>query len=126
MISNTTELEVDRRNTAAFIDADPTVLVLTPRIQQKTTTGGFQWVDQPPRDPQRFKIIESNSRARTDVRVIGGTQHQVEFTLLGNWNAVIGAHDIFEYRGSEWEVLSLEYFNGYEQRAAVIRYGRQS
>jgi hypothetical protein len=60
------------------------------------------------------------------VRVIGGVEHVIEMTLLGNWDAVIGEHDIFTHRGSEWEILALDFFNGYEQRASVIRYGRKS
>lgn len=124
MKSNPTELAVDRRNTAAFIAADPTVILLTPRVRTKTGTGGYTWTEQPPRRPQTFKIVESNSRARTDVRVIGGVSHQVEFTLLGHWDAVIGENDIFTHEGAEWEVLALDYFNGYEQRASVVRYGR--
>lgn len=124
MKSNATELAVDRRNTAAFIAADPTILRLTPRVRTKSSTGGFVWDEQPPRPAQTFKIVESNSRAQTATRVIGGTQHEVEFTLLGHWDAIIGENDIFEHDGREWEVIALDHFNGYEQRAAVIRFGR--
>ncbi len=124
MIASQTELFVQRRNTAAFIAADPEEIVLTPRVQERTSTGGFKWVEQPPRAVQTFKIIERNTSAATITRVVGGEQHEVELTLLGHWDAVVGAHDIFEHRGARWEVLSVDHFNGYEQRAQVIRYGR--
>lgn len=123
MITNATELAVNRRNTAAFIAADPETIALTPRARTKTGTGGYTWTDLPPREPQDFKVVERNSNAITRTRVAGGEQAEEEFTLVGNWDAVVAEHDVFTLRGQDWEVIQVDWFNGYEQRAQVRRYG---
>lgn len=124
MITDPLELSTQRELTRAFIAADSETIVLIPRIMEKTSTGGRALVEQPAREPQDFKVIENVSRARSDTRVGGGEQHEEEFTILGNWDAVIGVHDIFTLRSAEWQVISVEWNNGYEQRAQVRRYGR--
>lgn len=124
MITDARELATQRELTRAFIDADFETLTLTPRVSGKTSTGGRGFTNQAPRLPQKFKIIENVSRAMTNTRVPGGEQHEEEFTLLGYWDAVIGVYDIFTLRGATWEVISIEWDNGYEQRAQVRRFGR--
>lgn len=124
MITNPTELATQRALTAAFIEANYETIVLTPRTQGKTTTGGFQYNNQPPRAPQKFHIIERVSNAMPRTRVIGGDQREEDFTLLGYWDAQVAVHDIFDLNGAQWEVLALMSDNGYERRATVMRYGR--
>lgn len=124
MIASADELAAQRRLTAAFIAADPETVVLIPRISQKTTAGGRTWVEQPPRVSQQFKVVERVSGAAIETHVIGGQQREEEMTLLGSWDAVIEARDIFTLRGSDWEVIEVQWDNGYERRAAVRRYGR--
>lgn len=119
---NATEQLVQRQLTAAFIEADFEMITLIPRELDKTSTGGKNFIEQPPREPQKFHIIEKGGAK--DGRVAGGTQHEEEFTLLGNWDALIGKHDVFTLRGNRWEVVKVEWGNGYEQRALVLRYGR--
>jgi hypothetical protein len=123
VITDDTELFVHRRNTAAFIAADHETITLIPRAHQRTSTGGFKWVELAPRPPQELKISERNSTARTDVRVIGGVQHEIEMTLVGLWDAEMAANDIFDHNGARWQIVQVEHFNGYEQRASVIRFG---
>lgn len=124
MITNASELATQRRITTAFIAADPETIVLIPREQTRTTTGGFVWTELTPRDPQDFKVIERVSGAATNNHVPGGQQHENEFTILGEHDVAIGVHDVFDLRGSRWEVAEVDWDNGYERRAAVIRYGR--
>jgi hypothetical protein len=124
VITNPTELAVNRRNTAVFIAADPDSIVLTPRTKQKTGTGGFSFVEGEPRVPQDFHIIpRNNGTGTTPTRVAGGQMREVEFTLMGNWDAQIAANDIFDHDGARWEVLSVDPPNGYEILAQVVRYG---
>lgn len=127
MIANPTELRVQRRNTAAFIAVDPETIVLTPREKTRTTTGGTVWTELPPREPQVFKIIPRSQTGAVSIdnRVGGGTMQEIEFTLLGNWDAQIGPHDIFRHDGAQWEVFEVDPSNGYEQRAQVVRFGQQ-
>lgn len=120
----TSELAVQRKITAAFIAAKFSMIALTPYVQQKTTTGGRQGIAQTPREPQRFHIIERVSTARSETHVPGGLQNEQEFTLLGNWDAVVEVHDRFTLEGNDWEVIAIDHNNGYERRAAVRRYGK--
>lgn len=124
MITDPTELAVQRALTAAFVDANFETIVLTPRTRVKTTTGGIKFTDQAPRAPQRFHVVETNSRAAVNPRVQGGSQDETQFSLVGYWDAQVAVHDRFVWNGEECEVAAVELFNGYEQRAVVNRYGR--
>lgn len=124
MITNPTELKVNRQNTAAFIDANHAVITLTPRTQTRTGTGGFTWTTGTPRTPQKFHFGERVTNAMPTNRVAGGTQRVEDYTLLGNYNAAIEVGDIFTLDGADWEVVALQQENGYERRATVIRYGQ--
>lgn len=123
MITDPLELATQRRMTRAFIDADHEIIVLTPYERTKTDTGGS--VDTPltPREPQKFHVIETDTAAPS-TRVPGGEKQTVDFVILGNWDAEVFPQDRFSLRGAEWEVKAVQFFNGYEQRAYVIRHGR--
>lgn len=118
------ELRAQRAITAAFVDANYQEIVLIPQIETKTSTGGKTWTDGAPRAPQRFHVIERVSSARIDTRVPGGEMRAEDFTLLGYWDAEIEVKDHFYFQGGHWEIQSIEFENGYERRASVIRYGR--
>lgn len=124
MITNPVELAAQIAMTAAFIDADPETITLIPRTSQKTAAGGRVWVEGTPRTPQTFKVTERVSTARIENRVPGGEQREDDMVLIGLPDAVIEAKDIFSLRGSEWEVIEVQWDNGYEKRASVRRYGR--
>lgn len=124
MISNPAELAMQRRQTAAFIEANHEVITLIPQMATKTGTGGRTTADGDARTPQKFQVIERMSTARTDSRVSGGKKRVEEYTLLGLYDAVIEPGDRFDYLGDQWEVQELEWDNGYERRAAVMRHGR--
>ena len=123
MIKDKQELAAQIRMTHAFVDADFEWITLIPRKQVRSSTGGLKWEEQAPREPQKFHITERVSNAMMDNRVAGGTQDEEEMTIVGYEDAVLAAHDIFTLRGSQWELKSVSWFNGYEQRAQVIRYG---
>jgi hypothetical protein len=123
VITNPLELATQRELTRVFIEQDFEWLTLVPRVQMKTTTGGYVFQEQPPRTPQMFKIIENISLSRTNLRVQAGTQRKEEFTILGKWDALIEVNDIFTLRGTQWEVVDPVWNNGYERRAQAIQYG---
>jgi hypothetical protein len=64
------------------------------------------------------------SGAATTTRVSGGEQRREEFMLIGHWDAVVEARDIFTFRDAEWEVIEVEWDNGYEKRVQVNRFAR--
>lgn len=122
-LEHSLEMDLQRRITAEFISTQPVMVTLTPRLKVKTATGGYAWAKQEDRPVQRMRLVES-SGVPAELRSSDGQMRQLEFMLLGEWDAVIGQYDIFEFEpGQWWEVADLYHFNGWERRASVIRYG---
>lgn len=120
------ELAAQRRVTAAFIAANPSSIVLTPRLRVKTGTG-TTWQDQPPRAAQTFRLIDQSSPSGNQPTAVSidGSQRKVTYQLLGAWTTIIGLYDYWiDGDGFRCEVAELLPDNGYEQRAQVVRYGQ--
>lgn len=121
-----TELEINRRNTEAFINTNPSLISLIPRRMIKTGTG-TQYVDDPPRAAQRFRIIDQTRTFGPEPgSLVGadGRQRRIEYQLLGMWDAEVGLLDHWtDVEGVSWQVADLLPDQGYERRAQVVRYG---
>lgn len=120
------ELRAQRRSTEAFISANPSQLVLVPQVRTRTPTGA--WVNAPgtPRAVQTIRIIDlsgSQSANTPPQRTADGIERAVTFMLLGEWDAVIGLHDIWTDGSLRWEVTQLLPDNGYEKRALAVEHG---
>lgn len=111
-------LAEQRRATDIFISVFPHVIVFTPRAKERKPAGGFVWVDQPPRDPQTFTIVEPGASPVPTV-TLDGIERRIDMEIVGSWNAVVAQHDTFELLGRSWEVVDLFLDNGYETRAWV-------
>jgi hypothetical protein len=126
----TSELEVNRANTAFFISQNPIDLVLTPRTKLKDAYGE-RWVDGTPRDEQTFRLIDQSGVDRPVPGVIptapeGGRQRKVEFLLLGRYDSAVELFDTWtDSKGVRWEIDELLPFNGYEVRATAVRFGER-
>jgi len=120
------ELELQRRNTQAFIDSNPTTLTLIPRTRVKRGSG-FQWIEGQPRAPQVLRVIDQSSTrgpVQGSVHTADGVERRVEYQLLGNYQAAIGLYDTWvDANGLRWEIAELLPDNGYERRAQVVRRG---
>lgn len=118
----TPELQAQRSLTSYFIGTQSVTVQLVPRRKVKRPSGGFVWEAQIPRDVQTMRLIEPSGPA---LPYMGsdGVVRNMEFMLLGEWDAYLGQFDIFTLHSREWEVAELFHFNGYERRAAVIKYG---
>jgi hypothetical protein len=73
-----------------------------------------------------FKLImQSPAGSAIEQRTEDGTERQVDFVLLGEWNAVIAVGDWWEDGlGNRWEVRALIPGNNYESRAVVEAHGK--
>lgn len=122
----TEELRINRLNTSAFIAADPLRLVLRARASSRTATGAIDAQAYAERPEQRFKLImQSPAGGSIEQRTDDATERQVDFVLLGEWNAQVAVDDFWEdVLGQRWEVRSLNPYNGYEIRANVEAHGR--
>lgn len=116
------DLPTNRTLTKAFIDAVPVVLTLIPRANIKQPAGGYRWVEQTPRLPQTFTLIEPSGEQLPTVTT-DGVERTILYELLGEWNAELARGDVFTHQGKDFEVVELFHENGYERRAMVSARG---
>lgn len=88
------ELEAQRRQTKAFIDADPTVIALVPQSETITPGGGRKLEQDQPRADQTFKLIPMTFDQRPTVTA-GGVERIIDYTLLAEWDAEGAVWDLF-------------------------------
>ena len=121
------ELRTQRKNTKAFIDADPLRLTLTPRGSVRTSSGAYAQEAQPERPLQTFKLImQSPAGSSIEQRTEDGTERQVDYILLGEWDAEVQPGDYWnDESGQRWEVKAIVPRNGYETRAVVEAHGKE-
>lgn len=124
----TVEIRIQRRNTSAFIAADPTDLGLTPRVETVTPGGGKTFSDGIQRVTQRFRLIPASHVERPLSGVAAtasGQQRRHDFTLLGEWNALMEPGDWWDdERGERWVIDEMVPHNGYETRGLVTSFGK--
>lgn len=117
------ELAAKRDQTEWFIAANPTWLTLIPTKRTRTSSGAVTYVDQPPRPPQKLRII-SMSASQKPTLTDNGIEREIDLTLLGPWNAQIDIGDWWrDGEGLFYEVLEMVPSNGYEVRALVVKKG---
>ena len=108
------ELSVNRDNTEAFIDADPTWLALIPSVEV-WAGGSKRFVDQAPRPLQPFKFIYPGGDQT--VTTSDGTTKKLDFILVGNYNATVAVGDHWKEGQQVYRIEEVEPFNGYEVKA---------
>jgi hypothetical protein len=124
-VSLQAELEINRKNTVAFIAARPSEVTLTPRTKTETSGGGWKWVVGAPREPQTLRIIELGMQVTPPIlELSNGKQRRVDFWLLGPHDATIEVGDFWVAEdGRTWEVGEVVRDNGYEVRGLVAERG---
>jgi len=120
------ELDVNRANTTAFIDANPILLTLIPQEMVKSG-GGTRYVALPARPAQKARLVDQTRTfgAQPGQLVAGdGRQAIITYQLILEWDGEIDRHDFWiDSDGIRWNVLDLLPNNGYERRAEVNRHG---
>jgi len=121
------ELDIHRENTAWYIAANPTDVVLIPKTErQRTASGGYTEAPGTPRSSQTFRIIEPNMNTTPPViKLQDGRERKAEFMLLGLWDAACAIGDSWTAAdGRVWEIGDIVHANNYETRALVAEHGR--
>lgn len=122
------EIRIQRKNTHRFIAADPTDVSLTPRVETKTAAGGTAIADGLVRPPQRFRVIPASHTERPSpgaAAPASGQQRRHDFTLLGEWDAVMEPGDWWQdERGERWVIDEMVPHNGYETRGLITSFGK--
>lgn len=121
----TREQRVNRRLTKLFIKIDPREIRLTPYQRLDDDLGGWRYVAGDTRPTQRFKFIESGQPGTNAARNATGSDgilREIEFEIVGFWDADITLYDRFTMEGDEFEVVQIWPDNGWEKRASVVRH----
>jgi hypothetical protein len=123
----TEELRLMREQTHWFIMADPIELALIPLVETQVVAGGIRLQDGQPIENQIFRLIPMSSAERPfRGQNESGQQRRYEFTLLGEWDALLEANYRWENTaGQSWIVTTMVPFNGYEKKGLVTSYGRR-
>jgi len=125
------ELEIQMSLTQAFIEASPTLIVLTPQVEVNLPSGGVILNDGPERPEQMFRLIPMSHTDRPVGSQAGGTstdegvQRRYDYTLLGTVDSVMAANDWWiDDNDQKWVIDSIVSFNGYERKGMVTAFGR--
>lgn len=122
------ELAYQRRNTLAFIEADPVDLALIPATEVRTPSGGVLYAEAVARPVQRFRLIpmshtERPERSSFTTGGSAGVTRKHDFTLLAPWDAIIDKKDFWiDEAGRRYDVDALIPDNGYQRKALVTLY----
>ena len=122
----TREIAAQTRNTAAFINADPTRVVLTPVKRERTPAGGYRLIDQPVRPPQIFKLIPQSGYAGAPlITTRDGVQRRVDWVVLGLPDAQMAIGDHWQTPDlREWVIEDVVESNRYETRGLAVERGQ--
>ena len=112
------DLEVQRYLTKAFIEQYPEMISFIPRRKERKPAGGYVFVEEAPRAPQKVTFIEPGNDP-TPMVTLDGVDREVVFEVLGAHDAHMARHDVFTHKNREWEIVEMFYDNGYETRALV-------
>jgi hypothetical protein len=120
------ELEVNRTNTRAFIEANLSLITLVRQI--KTITGTGVKKTAVPRPTQQARLVDQTRTFDASPGKLTGadsTSRQLQYQLVMLWDAEVAKDDYWldGETGERWDVKDLLPDNGYERRAEVMRYG---
>ena len=116
-----------RADTSRFIAMVPVELELSINTMEDDGTGGKKRTPGGTRPPQVFTLLEpGGSNYGQKMSQPEGTYTVYDFTLLGEWDAIVGLHDEFTYMGNVYRVENILPNNGYEVRAMVLSTGATS
>jgi hypothetical protein len=123
----TPELEVNRLNTAFFVAQNPREISLNPRARVRTPSGAWTTQGAVPRPTQTFRLImqsPSGSSLEQATAESGDVERDIEWVLLGHWDADMDIGDWWEEGDIHFELKDLAPYNGYERQAIVSATGK--
>lgn len=118
---STIELNIHKKGTERFIDADPTTIVLVPSTE--VWSGGTKTYGAgTARSAQDFKVIWSGSQDGLVVKS-EGTTRRFDFILVGRHDAIVEIGDHWDLNDQRFQVEWVAPDNGYEVKAGGVSYG---
>jgi hypothetical protein len=108
--------------TAAFIDQDPTTVILVPTTRVTTPAGGYTEEVGVSRDPQVFKLILLAYDQRPTL-TLAGVERVIDYHILALPDAVIAVGDYWvDEAGTRWDVVGFSEGWDYETKAFASRH----
>jgi hypothetical protein len=118
------ELEAQKRQTQAFIDALPMDVIFSRATTVPNGAGGFRKEAPSPIPPQRVRfLIPGASGQQGERELLDGQVVQVDYILLSPVDADIQRGDWFYLDGMKYEVVTVRTVGGYEKKAEVTNRG---
>lgn len=101
----TTEVEINRLNTKAFIDADPISVIITPVVKEDDGGGGHKRTPGTPLPAQTLRLIPQSDVMPT-VTTPDGVQLLPTYVLLGEHTANLPRWGEFSLGGVDFIITS--------------------
>lgn len=114
------ELEIQRKLTMAFVNADPETIVLTRREKVEDGAGGFTLQDSPP-EQQTVRMVPQSDKVPVS-STLDGERKRPEFIIVAMPLADIRRYDTFDFRGTTYQVSHVHDCPEYEFKADVVTY----
>lgn len=126
IIDLSTETVTQRGLTHWFIMSDPMQITLMPFTSVRMASGGVSMQPQTARETQTFRLIPFSAFQPPVRSPDQGVQRRYDYTLMGEWNAVMDVNDRWtDELGQTWVIDNLVPANGYERKGLVISYGKE-
>ncbi len=116
------ELQVMRRNTRAFILADPRIIILQRRTRALDAAGGIERGPLADVPAQVFRLLPQEDGATARVTAEGETATP-EYMLLGMYDVDMQRWDVFEFDGRRYQILWISENRQYQVKGEVIHLG---
>jgi hypothetical protein len=116
------ELKLQRKNTDAFIKADPYVITLVRRVRFQNAAGGITKGDTRILPAQVFRLLPQEDGATERVNA-EGERATPEYMLLGRYDVDMQRFDVFEYDGRRYQVVWISENRQYEIKGEVVHLG---
>jgi hypothetical protein len=109
--------------TSAFIEENPTDLVITRPVREPDGAGGMR--DLPPNDlpAQRVRVVPASPSASVEVRNTSGETVSLAYSLVGLPDCDVQPDDSMVIDGLRYEVAVVVIIGGYVKRAELVRRG---
>jgi hypothetical protein len=120
------ELEMQRRNTDAYIATDPTDVVFTVNTAASDGEGGTIWGATGTLGAQRVRIVTGASSSGSVVaerRTVDGEVVLPEVMLIMEWDAAVEMGWTFMHDGDTYEVVFVNDDSRYEKLVEVVKRG---
>ena len=120
-MTNATEIRLQRKQTSAYIDADPSEIALQRLTLVPNNAGGVKHGSIQSLAVQRVRLIDQQAtRQRT---MPDGEVVQVSYVMQGAWDLDVEVGDYFYLNGHKYEIIQVSDKRAYQTLCEVYDRG---